>query len=210
MMEKCHWELNVLSVGKCGSLEKAVDTRVELTWALNALLQESSKDTFLGVFGVVFFPSFFFYSGRTSHFLIHLNSGIVWDKQGQLQMLHLIHYRVSPHFVLCTLEIKPAPLTPQQVFIKADLETKTRIYYTVRTEKAMTKIHNGNSVLRSDIRILLCVQVTRDFMANCSASSQRPFILVFTSLSSFVDLQLQPGKPTNLLVALPCSSLPLI
>lgn len=30
MMEKCHGELNVLSVGKCGSLEKAIDTRVEL------------------------------------------------------------------------------------------------------------------------------------------------------------------------------------
>lgn len=96
MMEKCHWELNVLSVGKCGSLEKAIDTRVELMWTLNALFEESSKDSFFGVFG--FFPSFFFYNCKTFHFLIHLNCGIVWDKQGQLQMLHLIHDRVSAHF----------------------------------------------------------------------------------------------------------------
>lgn len=54
MMDKCHWELNVLSEGKCGCLEKAVGTRVELMRILNAPLQESSKDTCFAVFEVFF------------------------------------------------------------------------------------------------------------------------------------------------------------
>lgn len=44
MMEKCHRELNVLSVEKCGCLEKAGDPRMELMATPDALLQGSSKD----------------------------------------------------------------------------------------------------------------------------------------------------------------------
>lgn len=51
MMEKCHWEFNVLSVEKRGCLEKAVDTSRELItvwlWTLSTLLvQGSAKDNF--------------------------------------------------------------------------------------------------------------------------------------------------------------------
>lgn len=63
MMEKCHRELNVLSVEKCGCLEKAVDTRRELMTGLlqtlNALLQGAQKTRFLLVcFGCSFPFSF--------------------------------------------------------------------------------------------------------------------------------------------------------
>ena len=66
MMEKCHWELNVLSVEKRGCLEKAVDTSRELItgwlWTLSALLvQGSAKDKFFVLnFSFSFFTAEFF------------------------------------------------------------------------------------------------------------------------------------------------------
>lgn len=174
MMEKCHWELNVLSVEKRGYLEKAVDTCIALTtgWlgTLSALLRGSAKDKFF-VFCVVFL---FFFNCRIFH-LIHLDSGTVSDKQARLQVSQLTPWRMPPFFFFCTLKRKAAFLIPQWISFKADLETKTWIHYIAQTEKTMKKIHK-RQYCSQDLMfgVLLCVQITSILVAKYSISTQDP------------------------------------
>lgn len=83
---------------------------------------------------------------------------------------------------------------------KANLETKTWVYPSAQTEKAMKKIDKWQFCSQDlTFGILLHVQTSKVFMANCSTSIQDPSSLLFTNLSfSDVELQLQSSTPTNL------------
>ena len=80
MMEKCHQELNVLSVEKRGCLKKAGDPPVEMMATLDALL--TARELERQVFCALEFSSFFFFlfNWRIFHLLTYMECGIVWDK----------------------------------------------------------------------------------------------------------------------------------
>lgn len=113
-------------------------------------------------------------------------------------MLHLTHCSVTI-FSLCTFKIKPASLIPQWFFIKANLETKTWIDYTAQTEKAMKKKHKWQ-FCSQDLMfgILLCVQITRVFMANDATSSRDLSSRFFPTFPSPCRTLTPSSKPTVL------------
>lgn len=155
--------------GKRGCLEKAVETRRELTtgrWEHSMVLQGSSKDKFF----VLGFLGFFFLTANFFPF------SFTWDCMRQAcQTPGVIPGLLQTVTIFLPLnsQSKASISTSQQLFTKADLEIKNWTDYTAQTEKA-TKKTPAWQCCSPMCRILLCVQITRVFVANYSTSSQDP------------------------------------